>query len=327
MRKIFRILTLAVPALLLCACDQGAPLATAPLPASAHGPAMTVLGNARIHTIDQRLPEASAMVFSDEGEIIALGETAALRAAWPDARFMDLQGKVVVPGLIDAHGHLYGLAQSLTRAQLAGTRDLPEVIGRLREFERNLAEDDWLIGYGWDQNDWPAQAFPSRQDLDRYFPDRPVWLERIDGHAGWANSAALAQLDQDLGGDWQPEGGYIHRDDQGRPTGILIDGAKQALNALVPPISREQVRDALQAAIEQMLSLGLTGVHDPGIGLDVLDLYRDMIEAGQFKTRVYAMADGFGPTLEWLCAQWPGGACLGPPVHARHQALRRRRAG
>ncbi|NND44223.1 MAG: amidohydrolase [Xanthomonadales bacterium] len=288
-------------AFVLTACGQepAAPGDTAPK----HG--VTVIHNARIHTVSPAQSLAQAMAFSAAGEILAVGDSAVMLARFPAAQARDLQGRTVVPGLIDAHGHLTNLALSLTRAQLAGTRSKDEVIRRLKAFEAQLGVDDWLLGRGWDQNDWPVQEFPTRADLDRHFPDRPVWLTRIDGHAGWANSAALAMADRDLSGNWQVEGGYIHRDSQGQATGILVDGAEQLVEAHVPPTSEELMVRALGLAMEKMVSLGLTGVHDPGLARDEMQRYLRLVEAGAFPTRVYAMTDGAGATLDWLCEQGP----------------------
>ena len=159
------------------------------------------------------------MAISADGEIIALGDAGSIIGTYPEARQLNLHGKWVLPGMIDSHGHLAGLALSYTRANLAGTKNKAEILSRLHDFETSLPEGEWLLGSGWDQNDWPEQVFPNRQDLDTEFPARPVWLSRIDGHAGWGNSVALARADRDLSGDWQPEGGWIHRDKNGQPIG------------------------------------------------------------------------------------------------------------
>jgi predicted amidohydrolase YtcJ len=190
----------------------------------------------------------------------------------------------------------------MTRAQLTGTRDKQEIIQRLKDHEFSLAEDDWLLGRGWDQNDWPVQEFPNRQDLDKHFPQRPVWLRRIDGHAGWGNSAALAMADRDLGGNWQLEGGFIHRDEQGVATGVMIDAAQVLIEQAIPPESEQLLGEALDLALHKMVSLGLTGVHDPGIDRTTIERYQRHIDAGRFPTRVYAMTDGAGGTLDWLCS-------------------------
>ncbi|MGO4780197.1 amidohydrolase family protein, partial [Lysobacter sp. 2RAB21] len=115
----------------------------------------------------------------------------------------------VVPGLIDSHAHVFELGFNRIRADLTGTRSKAEALQRLREFAAHLQAGQWLLGYGWDQNDWLDPRFPSADDLDAEFSDRPVWLQRIDGHAGWANSAAMNAIGRDLSGDWQPDGGRI----------------------------------------------------------------------------------------------------------------------
>jgi len=263
--------------------------------------------NARIYTGDDdiTLIEKGAMAISEEGEIVSLGDSEPMIRTFPGARRVDLEGKMVLPGLIDSHGHLAGLALSYTQANLAGTKSKVEVMSRLREFETTLAEDAWLLGRGWDQNDWPEQEFPSRQELDVEFPDRPVWLRRIDGHAAWGNSVALAQADRDLSGDWQPEGGVIHRNEKGQPTGVFIDGAMTLVDSAVPAISREVLSSALDQASLTLNALGLTGVHDPGIDRATVELYLEKIRAGKFPLRVYAMADGMNETLAWLCENGP----------------------
>jgi len=268
-------------------------------------PHLTLIHDAQIRTEDARQATAGAMAFTDNGLIWAVGDEAALLAAHPDATRVDLGGRTVIPGLIDSHGHLNGLAESLTRASLVGTQDKAEIIERLREHAAKLGPNDWLLGRGWDQNDWPEHAFPTRQDLDAAFPDRPVWLRRIDGHAGWANSAALARARRDLAGDWQPQGGFIHRDADGQPTGILVDHAMGLIDAVVPATPEPLMTAALQQAIARMLSLGMTGVHDPGIDRADLDRYRRLLGQGGLLTRVYAMVGGTGELFDWLCALGP----------------------
>ena len=270
-------------------------------------PGITLITRARIHTFDSgnTVIAAGAMAFSAEGEILALGDHAAMLAAYPDAQRIDLGGRTVLPGLIDSHGHLYGLAQSFTRADLVGTSSKEEIIERLRDLAAGLDDDEWLLGRGWDQNDWPVPAFPDRADLDAAFSDRPVWLERIDGHAAWGNSSALAQADRDLSGDWQPEAGFIHRDPAGAATGIFVDGAMALVERAVPPTSPERMDAALRRAGRLLASFGLTGVHDPGVNRAILETYRARIADGSLPLRIYAMADGPGPTLDGLCEHGP----------------------
>ena len=274
---------------------------------SAEARSVVLVHNARIYTGDPgfTLIESGAMAMSEDGEIVALGDSEPMLRMFSEAEQVDLKGKTVLPGLIDSHGHLSGLALSFTRANLVGTKSKIEVMSRLNDFAADLSEGEWLLGRGWDQNDWVEQEFPSRQDLDAQFPDRPVWLRRIDGHAAWGNSVALAQADQDLSGDWQPQGGFIHRDESGQPTGVFVDGAIALVESAVPVISRETFSAALDQAVQTLIGLGITGVHDPGIDRAMVELYQDKIREGKFPLRVYAMADGIKETLDWLCENGP----------------------
>ena len=260
-----------------------------------------LIHNAMIYTMDSGFSTADAMLFDSSGRIHNVGGQQDMLEAFPNARHIDLNGKTVIPGLIDSHAHLYGLALSLSQAQLRDTGSKEEIIRKLRQHAQNLPEGDWLLGRGWDQNDWPVKEFPNRQDLDTAFPDRPVWLRRIDGHAGWANSAALGLADRDMSGDWQPQGGFIYRDAGGQASGVLVDGAMELVQKIVPETSPELLQASLDLALQQMVSLGLTGVHDMGIPRSVLEMYQQRIRAGQFPTRVYAFTDGAGETLDWLC--------------------------
>ena len=266
-----------------------------------------LISNARIYTFDvaNTVLESGSMAFTGDGEILGIGDTESMARTFADARQVKMNGKTVLPGLIDSHGHLYGLALSFTMANLTGTRNKADVINRLREFETDLPEGEWLLGRGWDQNDWPEQAFPDRADLDAEFPGRPVWLRRIDGHAAWGNSLAIAQADRDLAGDWQPEDGFIHRDSSGAPSGIFIDGAMEYIDKTVPETSAGLIDAALDLALHTMVSMGLTGVHDPGVDREVIELYQKKIAEGVFPIRVYAMADGMRETTEWLCKEGP----------------------
>ena len=218
-----------------------------------------------------------------------------------DAKVRDLAGATVVPGLIDAHGHIMGLGYGLLRVDLVGARSKAEVLERLQAFEKQLPENAWLTGRGWDQNDWPEKEFPDRRDLDAAFPDRPVWLTRIDGHAGWANSAAMQQVDREFDGDWQPEGGRVVRDSTGRATGIFVDSAMGSVAQEVPPPSPEESQRALDLALAKLASVGLTSVHEAGTSKAAFDLYRSYAANGRLTLRIYAMADGDAQMARWLC--------------------------
>ncbi|HET6605000.1 MAG TPA: amidohydrolase [Xanthomonadaceae bacterium] len=261
----------------------------------------TMLVNARIHTVDAGAPRARALAWEADGRLVFVGGAAAARERFPDATVIDAGGRTVVPGLIDAHAHLMGLGLALMRADLTGTTDKADVIARLQAFAADLPADGWLLGRGWDQNDWPEQRYPTAADLDAAFPGRPVWLGRIDGHAGWANTAAMRAAGVDLSGDWQPDGGRILRQD-GEPTGIFVDTAAQLVEKVAPPPSEEALEQALERALAAAARHGLTGVHDAGTSLQDLARYRRFADAGRLTLRVYAMADGDAAALQALCA-------------------------
>ena len=270
----------------------------------------TVVTAQAIRTMDPARPVATAMAFDDDGTILAVGAAEALRARWADARHVDLGGATVVPGLIDAHGHVAGLGLARLRVDLAGTRDKAAVLSRLRDFEARLAPGEWLLGRGWDQNDWPERSFPTAADLDAAFPDRPVWLERVDGHAGWANTAALRATGQvlDAGGargDWHPDGGRIVRDPGGRATGVLVDTAMAIVDGVLPVMDAAAIERALALGMEAAVRHGLTGVHDAGVSLQQLEAYRRLADRGEMPLRVHAMADGDAEALAWLCREGP----------------------
>lgn len=268
---------------------------------SLHATDVTVLTARRIHTMQASQPEAKAMAFDAEGKILAVGDADALLARFAGARRLDVGAATVVPGLIDAHGHVAGLGQSMLTADLVGAASKGEVVERLRAFARDLPPGAWLIGRGWDQNRWPDKAFPSAADLDAAFPDRPVWLSRIDGHAGWANSAAMHWVKRDLAGSWQPEGGNIRRDASGKPTGVFVDNATNLVEDVRPAADEATTERALVLGMQAAVAHGLTGVHDAGIPLDELRIYQRLADRGQMPLRIYAMADGNKAALESLC--------------------------
>ena len=273
-------------------------LCMAGLPALAQ---TTVLTAHRIHTMDTSHPVAQAMAFDASGKILELGAVDALLAHYPGATRLDVGDATVIPGLIDAHGHVTSLGMAMMSAELDGTADKAEILARLRAKARDLKPGEWLLGRGWDQNDWPDKAFPTAADLDAAFPDRPVWLYRVDGHAGWANSAAMRMVRRDLSGSWQPDGGNIRRDASGQANGVFIDNAMDLIEAARPAISSATTEHALAIAMQAAVAHGLTGVHDAGIRLEEMRVYQQLADHGQVPLRVYAMADGNHAALDWLC--------------------------
>jgi predicted amidohydrolase YtcJ len=282
--------------------------------------ATTLLVNARIHTMDAQHPAATAMAWDDSGKLLAVGDAAALEGKYKDAHRIDAHGAAVVPGLIDAHGHMLDLGLMLTQAYLVGTTSKADVLARLKDYaaKADLPKGAWLIGNGWDQNDWPDEHFPSAADLDAAFPDRPVFLTRIDGHAAWVNTAAMKLATKPLDGDWQPDGGHIVRDGS-KATGVLVDGAVDLVAQAIPAMTDAQTRAAYKAAIAKVISYGLTGVGDASIALKDFKVLQSMDRAGEIPLRLYEFAHG-DAALDWLCQQ--GGHWESADTHLRMQTLK-----
>lgn len=276
--------------LLCCACI-----------APSHASQVRLLTAARIHTSDLSQPTVEAVAWDESGRIVAVGDAKTLLATYPEATRVDVAKATVIPGLIDAHGHVMGLGYALMRADLAGSKDKPDVIARLHAFEKTLPPGAWLLGRGWDQNDWPQKTFPTAGDLDAAFPQRPVWVERVDGHAGWANSAAMRAVGKDLSGEWQPDGGRILREGNAA-NGVFIDGAMTLIDKVVPLPDAAYRTQALQRALDAVVRNGLTGVHDMGTSRDDLALFRKFADEGRLPVRIDAYADGDNAALSDLCA-------------------------
>ncbi len=266
-------------------------LAVLLVPALASAQARYVATGATVYTVDDAQPTAGAFAVQD-GRFVAVGTEAELAAAYPDWPRVDLDGRTVVPGLIDAHAHLMGLGEALLSADLVGSTSREDVVARLVAFARDLPPGAWVTGRGWDQNDWGGDgAFPTRADLDAAFPDRPVWLGRVDGHAGWANTAAMraAGIDPDAAAPQAPEGGAVLVDDRGRPTGVFVDAAEGLIAQAMPAPDEAVYAEALERALAETVRYGLTGVHEAGLPLAVLPLYQQFAAQGRFPIRNYVM--------------------------------------
>lgn len=271
--------------------------ASAPLLAGS----VTVLSAHRIHTMDRAQPQVTALAYDDTGKLLALGDIKTLQARYPKAERLDVGPATVIPGLIDAHGHVLGLGMTFMQLNLDGSTSKQNILEKLKAFEKTLPEGGWLIGRGWDQNRWPGKMFPTAADLDAAFPNRPVWLRRVDGHAGWANSSAMKRVQRDLNGTWQPEGGVVRRDAKGNPDGVFIDNAMDIMEAVLPPMDDAMREKALTLGMQAAVANGLTGAHDASIPLEELRAYQRLADRGQMPMRIYAMANGDGEALEWLC--------------------------
>ncbi|NNC18343.1 amidohydrolase [Corallococcus exiguus] len=264
----------------------------------------TVYRAERVWTLDAERPRAEALAVRD-GRVLAVGTLAEARAAaGPGAREVDLGRATVVPGLVDAHAHLHGLGKSLTTVRLEKAPSVEDVLQRLAKAPASSFQGDWLLGKGWDQNEWPGAAFPGREDLDARFSTTPVFLMRVDHHAAWVNGEALrrAGITRDTP---DPPGGRILKDANGEPTGVLVDNAMDVVEAAIPAPTREQLETRLRAALERCAQVGLTGVHDAGMDLQAFRMLQDWDAAGTLPLRVYAMAAGQGGERHAYLEQGP----------------------
>ncbi len=248
-------------------------------PTTASAPQGLELKNATVHT-GTAVPWTGSLVVRD-GRIDAPG---ALAPAGATA--IDLQGAFVVPGLQDAHGHLLGLGTALAEVDLTGTKSFDEVIARTVAAAAKLPKGQWVLGRGWDQNDWTDKAMPHHAELSAETPDHPVWLARIDGHAGLLNlrGLRLAVVEKDTE---DPAGGKFLKDELGEPTGVLVDAAMARVP--LPDLGPDQIRERLLAAQEQCLRHGLTCVHDAGVSKVVLEEMRVLDISKQWHLRTYVM--------------------------------------
>ena len=265
-----------------------AQVSTAPASPPPQAPASLILTNARIYTVDDTRPMVEALVVRD-GRVVFAGsarEASAFRGA--ATRMVDLGGKTVIPGMVDAHAHLLGLGQSLRNVDLTGTRSYDEVIARVVARAKESPAGSWIVGRGWDQNDWANTSFPTHDALTRALPNNPVALGRVDGHAVLANAAAMKAAGI-TATTADPSGGRLERDANGTPTGVFVDNAEGLIQRAIPASSRADLRQAIAAGIRESQRWGLTGLHDAGEPRQVIDLLEEMAKAGEYDFRLYVM--------------------------------------
>lgn len=262
-----------------------------------------LLINGVVYTLNEKEPSAQAIAIRD-GRIARVGTTEQIQSGFKSDRVIDLKGRPVYPGFIDAHAHMEGLGAFFSNVNLVDTRSVEEIKNIVAKRVAELKPGMWVRGRGWDQNKWATKAFPSREMLDGVAKDIPVYLRRVDGHAVWVNSKALA-LANITRATSDPDGGRIVRDAKGNPTGVLIDNAVDLLDTAMPQPTEEERTDAIVKAVEECVKVGLTEVHDMGVGLDGIDIYKKLIAQKRFPFRVYAAIGGTGKTWEEYLKRGP----------------------
>lgn len=247
-------------------------------------PADLIVSNATVYTVNKNFETAEAFAVKD-GKILAIGTSAEINKKYSSKNNINATEKFIYPGFYDAHAHFYNFGMNLQRVNLRGTQSFKEVVDKVIAFqkEKNL---DFIQGRGWDQNDWKVKEFPTKEDLDHYFPNTPVALTRIDGHAMLANSKAL-----ELAGitvKTKAEGGQIEIKD-GKLTGILIDNPMELVYNIIPKPKKTTQIQALKEAQKEMFNYGLTTINEAGLEKETIDLIDSLQEENILDINIYAM--------------------------------------
>ncbi|MCD4833410.1 MAG: amidohydrolase [Bacteroidales bacterium] len=243
-----------------------------------------IITNAKVYTVNNNFELAESFAVKD-GKFIAIGTTEEILSKYQSNQILDLEGKYVFPGFIDAHSHFYGYCMTLLQADLRGTKSFDEILDVIKKHD-NKYNSEWVLGRSWDQNDWEIKEFPSKEKLDELFPDKPVYLKRVDGHAALANSKALELAG--INSQTQVDGGKIYLKD-GELTGILIDNAMELVNDLIPDTDRETAIKALKQGEQNCFEVGLTSVCDAGLYKKQILLIDSLQKNEEMKIRIYAM--------------------------------------
>src|SRR5687767_990127 len=235
--------------------------------------------NGTIYTVDDKFSVKDAMVIAG-GKIVATGSVAQLRQTYAAKEEIDVKKKFVYPGFIDAHAHFLGYGLGLQTLDLNGTTSWEQIIEKVKAFGA-ANPTGWIIGRGWDQNDWKEKEFPGKEELDKLFPGRPVFLTRVDGHAAIANGFALGSV----GPATKVPGGEIILEN-GQLTGVLLDNAIDLVASKIPAATVEQKRAALEKAAANCFAAGLTTIDDCGLSYDDVLVIEEMQKSGKLKMRL-----------------------------------------
>lgn len=264
-------------------------------------PADLIVTNATVYTVDESFAKAESFAVSD-GKIVATGSTEEILAAYAPENILDAAGKFVYPGFNDAHAHFNGYGENLMQyADLRGTSG-PEEIYEIILSHHEKFGGEWVLGRSWDQNDWQVAEFPDKTKLDELFPETPVYLVRIDGHAGWCNSKALEMAG--ITAETKVTGGLVETKN-GQPTGILIDNAMGLVSRLIPEITTEQQELGLLEAQKNCFAAGLTSVTDAGLDKSTVLLIEEMQKSGELKMRINAMLNPSDENMEFFVRNGP----------------------
>ena len=269
MKKLFYILLLSI--LIISSCNE-------------KDQVDLIVTNAKVYTVNNDFELVESFAIKD-GKFIAVGTSKEILSKYNSDQIIDLKGKYVYPGFIDAHSHFYGYCMTLLQANLRGTKSFDEILEIIKKHDDKY-NSEWVLGRSWDQNDWDIKEFPTKEKLDELFPDKPVYLKRVDGHAAIANSKALELAG--ITAQTKVDGGKIYLKD-GEPNGILIDNAMGLVNNLIPEPDKETTIKALTQGEQNCFAVGLTSVCDAGLYKKQILLIDSLQNIGEIKMRIYAM--------------------------------------
>lgn len=286
-----------------------------------------IVHNALVYTVDSTFSNAESFAIKD-GKFVAVGKNEDILNKYEASETIDAEGKAVYPGFIDSHCHFYGYGEGLQELDLVGTKSFEEVIEKVVEYSK-INKNEWIVGRGWDQNDWDVKEYPTRYELEKLFPNTPVFLERVDGHAAIANGTALKKAN--IGIETKISGGVIEVDlitkEEGDkydwlkfeyggetkpiqyplsiPSGILVDNAVDLIKTKIPKPSKETIKTALLAAQKDCFAVGLTTVDDAGLEKIIVDNIDELQKSGELKMRVYAMLTDNKENLDYFLEHGP----------------------
>ena len=260
-----------------------------------------ILHNGVVYSVDSSFSTQEAFAIKD-GKFVAVGSNDDILDKYEADSVIDSGGQAVFPGLYDPHSHFMGLGGKLNSADLVATNSYAEIVERLKAFRAAHPDREWVMGRGWDQNDWDDKRFPDKSLLDEAFPDVPVYLTRIDGHAALVNSKALQLAEVNAAS--RAEGGLVQLKN-GQPTGILVDNAQRLVGRVIPSATADEKRQMLKAAEKACLALGLTTISDAGLSRADIELIDEMHKNGSLKIRDYAMISVSPENLDYYLPKGP----------------------
>ena len=251
-------------------------------------PADMVILSAKVVTVDEDFSIHEALAIRDS-QFVAIGTDDEIENfIGPDTKTLEFDGAMVLPGLIDAHAHLHSLGDKLASLNISDCKSFDEVVSALAEKVKDLEPGEWIIGGRWDHTRWEERVFPVHDEISRVSPDNPVYLSRVDGNSAFVNGKALEMAGIKKSTP-DPEGGRIIRKPDGEPTGVLINRAMNMVKGLFPELTGEQKKQRFLDAVDYCNQMGLTGIHEAGVGPGEIAMYKSIIDQGDLNIRLYAM--------------------------------------